>query len=92
MSVIIQDFNMPSDCYHCSLFDDVRNYCKVLESDLESHQILRRSVCPLIDIQDVKNKIEKKIDECGDPSIPGFFSDANQRTINAYETCLRYLE
>ena len=47
---------------------------------------------PLDDVLDkITEEIEKYKADCGKPEDIGYFSEVNQRTKGAYETCLRII-
>ena len=43
-------------------------------------------------IEATKVRLRKKIEDCGDPSVPGYYSETNQQKIAAYAIALEYLE
>jgi hypothetical protein len=47
---------------------------------------------PTVDVLDkITEEIEKYNADCGKPEDIGYFSEVNQRTKGAYETCLRII-
>ena len=58
----------------------------IIDDDGVMHKVL-----PMDVLDKITEEIEKYKADCGKPEDIGYFSEVNQRTKGAYETCLRII-